>query len=204
MGNLWRRWAICNLKILLRCTPRGGGPECSLDSTCLWETISHSSLAPGSCYLLCPRSWEMGVPGPETPAKYRDGEFLALRLEPHPRCPKLECLKKTYFKDSVTQGLIFLQCTQLGTSGATWVSGLLSEPKIPHSLVSIGKHYASSKQMTRKQREHGLYRTGMLVLKEQHKHFPACVETSEQKVGRFLRSVQSEQDCHFRRSMIPF
>lgn len=51
------------------------------------------------------RAWE--------PYKAQNGESLALRLEPHPRHPNLECVKKTDLKDNVTQCRIFLQCTQL-------------------------------------------------------------------------------------------
>lgn len=138
----------------------------------LMETVSHSSLAPGSCCLLCPRYREMGVPGPGTPASYRDGEFLALRLEPHSRHPKLECSKKIHFKDSVTQGLIFLQCTQVPQVPPEYLA-CFRNPQIPHSLISIGKLYTSSKKATWKHLEHSFYQTGTLILREQHRHFLA-------------------------------
>lgn len=58
---------------------------------------------PAYCALFSPRSWGMVISRPGKHPWYKDGESLARRLEPHSRHPKLECLKKTYFKDNVTR-----------------------------------------------------------------------------------------------------
>lgn len=101
-----------------------GGTESYLDKTSLWWEITTPFLTGASLgALLCPRSWEMVILGPGKQARCKDGESLALRLEPHSRHPKLERIKKTYFKGDTTQALVFLQCTQLGISGTIWLTG---------------------------------------------------------------------------------